>query len=73
MPVSELQRPVQAGVEAAVMKPHERIGHRPVAARLVVAIDHDDRGVRFGHQRVGECEPHRARTDDEVIGLESFA
>ncbi len=61
---------VHAVIGRRLMKPHERVGRRPVAPRLVVAIDHHDRGVRFGHHRVGEREPHRARTDDEVVGLD---
>ena len=52
------------------MQPHERIGGRPVAARLVVAIHHHDGGVGLADQGVGEREPHRARADHEVVGLD---
>ncbi len=53
-----------------LMQPDKRIRRRPMAARLVIAIDNHDGGVGFGDERVGERHPHCSRTNDKIVSLE---
>src|SRR5258708_26073676 len=52
------------------MQTHERIRLEPVTARRMSPVDHDDLGARRGDQRVGECHPGCAASDDEVVGYD---
>jgi len=53
------------------MQMHERIRLKPVPARSVSTVDHDNLGAGLVDQRVGEGHSRGAASDDEVVGFES--
>ena len=51
------------------MQPHEWVCLPPVAARRIATVHQRDCDIRLGQQSVREREATRARSYDEIVGI----